>query len=139
MKVIVVGGGVIGSMHALWAHDLGHEVLHIEREKAARGASVRNFGLVWIGGRAAGAELGLAQDRPVHLWEQIAQQIPAVGFRAAGSLTVARTDEELLVMKEAASAPEAAAKQLQLLDVAQVRARNGALQGDFVGGLFCGQ
>ncbi len=138
MKVIVVGGGVIGSMHALWAHDLGYEVLHIEREKAARGASVRNFGLVWVGGRAAGAELRLAQTARF-LWERLARQIPEVGFRAAGSLTVARTDEELLVMKEAAAAPEAAAKQLQIMDVAEVRARNGALRGEFSGGLFCGQ
>ncbi len=58
--VVVVGGGVIGTMHALLALDRGCSVVHIERDLAARGASVRNFGLVWVGGRARGAELELA-------------------------------------------------------------------------------
>ena len=82
MRVIVVGGGVLGAMHALWAHDLGHEVVHLEREAAARGASVRNFGLVWVGGRATGRELQLAQLAR-DLWSQVADQIPAVGLAAA--------------------------------------------------------
>nr|WP_232241161.1 FAD-dependent oxidoreductase [Kutzneria sp. 744] len=50
MRVVVVGGGVLGTMHAWQAVQRGHEVLQIEREQQARGASVRNFGLVWVGG-----------------------------------------------------------------------------------------
>src|SRR5882724_12034436 len=109
MRVIVVGGGVLGAMHALWAHDTGHQIVHLEREPAARGASVRNFGLIWVSGRAPGEEIRLAQVAR-DLWAGVAQQIPAVGLRAHGSLTVARTEEELLVMKEAANSPDAAAR-----------------------------
>ena len=54
---MIVGGGVIGTMHALFGRRAGYDVVHLEREADARGASVRNFGLVWVGGRAAGPEL----------------------------------------------------------------------------------
>jgi FAD dependent oxidoreductase TIGR03364 len=132
----VVGGGVLGSMHALWAHDLGHEVVHLERETAARGASVRNFGLVWVGGRSSDHELRLAQTAR-DLWTQVAETIPGVGLRAVGSLTVAQTDDELLVMKEAAELPDATARGFEVLDVRQARALNPALGGSFLGALHC--
>jgi hypothetical protein len=38
-------------MHAWQALVRGHEVVQIERELEARGASVREFGLVWVSGR----------------------------------------------------------------------------------------
>ncbi|HEX4431288.1 MAG TPA: TIGR03364 family FAD-dependent oxidoreductase [Frankiaceae bacterium] len=136
MRVLVVGGGVLGAMHALWAHDAGHQIVHLEREPAARGASVRNFGLVWVGGRAPGEELRLAQAAR-DMWTQVAEQIPAVGLRAEGSLTVARTEDELLVMKEASGLPDAAQRGYRLLDPAGVRTLNPALRGATTGGLYC--
>jgi FAD dependent oxidoreductase TIGR03364 len=136
MRVIVVGGGVLGSMHALWAHDSGHQVVQLEREPAARGASVRNFGLVWVGGRAAGKELRLAQAAR-DMWAAVAERIPAVELRAQGSVTVARTEDELLVMKEAAALPDATERGYRLLDPAGVRSLNPALRGSYTGGLHC--
>ncbi|HEX4017293.1 MAG TPA: FAD-dependent oxidoreductase [Frankiaceae bacterium] len=136
MRVLVVGGGVLGAMHALWAHGAGHQIVHFEREQAARGASVRNFGLVWVGGRASGAELRLTQTAR-ELWTRVAEQIPAVGLRPDGSVTVARTEDELLVMKEAAGLPDAAERGYRLLDPAGVRALNPALRGTAAGGLYC--
>jgi glycine/D-amino acid oxidase-like deaminating enzyme len=50
MRVVVVGGGVLGTMHAWQALVRGHVVTQIEREADARGASVRNFGLIWVSG-----------------------------------------------------------------------------------------
>jgi FAD dependent oxidoreductase TIGR03364 len=138
MRVIVVGGGVLGSMHALWAHDLGHEVIHLERESAGRGASVRNFGLVWVGGRSSGRELALAQTAR-GLWAHVAEQIPGVGFRPHGSLTVAQTGEELLVLKDASALDDAPSRGYELLDRAQAREVNPALQGEFLGALHCTQ
>jgi FAD dependent oxidoreductase TIGR03364 len=136
MRVLVVGGGVLGAMHALWAHDAGHQVVHLEREAAARGASVRNFGLVWVSGRAPGGELRLAQAAR-DLWTTVAARIPAVGLRAEGSLTVARCEEELLVMEEASCLPDAAERGYRLLDPAGVRELNPVLRGTATGGLFC--
>lgn len=48
MRVIVVGAGVVGTLHAWHAVERGHEVVQIEREAEARGASLRNFGQIWV-------------------------------------------------------------------------------------------
>ena len=71
-RIVVVGGGVLGTMHAVMARRRGYEVVHLEREAGPRGASVRNFGLVWVSGRRAGAEVNLAL-RARQLWAEIAE------------------------------------------------------------------
>ncbi|MEZ0095852.1 FAD dependent oxidoreductase TIGR03364 [Streptacidiphilus sp. EB129] len=116
-------------MHAWHAVQRGHEVVHLEREQQARGASVRNFGLVWVGGRAEGPELDTAL-RARQLWEGIAAEVPAVGFRASGSLTVLRTEAEHAVAAEVAARPDAAVRGWELLDEAETRKANPALRGD---------
>jgi len=67
---------------------------------------VRNFGLVWVSGRAAGRELAVAA-RARQRWEEIAGLVPGTGFRANGSLTVATSEEEWEVLVEAAELPDA--------------------------------
>jgi glycine/D-amino acid oxidase-like deaminating enzyme len=59
-RAVIVGGGVLGTMHAIMARRAGFDVLHLERDAEARGASVRNFGLIWMSGRRAGPELAAA-------------------------------------------------------------------------------
>jgi glycine/D-amino acid oxidase-like deaminating enzyme len=134
--VVIAGGGVLGTMHAVMARRRGFEVVHLEREAEARGASVRNFGLVWVSGRKAGPELSLAL-RARELWAELGTLVPGIGFRAAGSLTLATGDAELALLKEAAALPDADRREFELLDRAAVRAVNPALRGEFAGGLFC--
>jgi len=59
-RVVIIGGGILGTMHALFAVRAGATVVHLERYEQPRGASVRNFGLVLVSGRAPGADLALA-------------------------------------------------------------------------------
>ena len=134
--MVVAGGGVLGTMHAVMARRRGFEVVQLEREAEARGASVRNFGLVWVSGRKAGPELSLAL-RARELWAELGAQVPGIGFRPAGSLTLATGDAELAMLKEAAARPDADRREFELLDPAAVRAVNPALRGEFAGGLFC--
>ena len=135
-RIVVVGGGVLGTMHAVAARRRGFEVVQLEREAEARGASVRNFGLVWMSGRRAGAELRLAL-RARELWEELGGRVPGLGFRAAGSLTIATEDAELRLLKEAAGLPDADRRGFELLDPDGVRTVNPALGGEFAGGLLC--
>jgi FAD dependent oxidoreductase TIGR03364 len=135
-RVIVVGGGVLGTMHAVAARRRGFEVVHLEREPDARGASVRNFGLVWVSGRAPGAELDLAL-RARERWAEIAADIPGVGFRPHGSLTLATGDAEMTLIKEASARPDAPRRGYEVLDPAAARAVNPALRGEFAGALLC--
>jgi FAD dependent oxidoreductase TIGR03364 len=135
-RAVIVGGGVLGTMHALEAHQRGWDVLHLEADAGPRRASVRNFGLVWVSGRAAGPELELAL-RARQLWERIAGHSPGIGFRPDGSLTVAGTATELALMAEAAAQPDAANRKFEVLDASEVRDVNPAIKGGIAGGLWC--
>jgi FAD dependent oxidoreductase TIGR03364 len=135
-RIVVIGGGVLGTMHAVAARRRGYEVVQLEREAEARGASVRNFGLVWVSGRRPGAELALAL-RARELWASLGAAVPGLHFRPAGSLTLATDDAELAVLKEAAALPDAVQREFELLDPAGVRAVNPALGGELAGGLLC--
>jgi glycine/D-amino acid oxidase-like deaminating enzyme len=135
-RVVIVGGGILGTMHAVLARRHGYAVTQLEREPAGRGASVRNFGLVWVSGRRAGPELALAL-RARELWAEIAEGAPGTGFRPAGSLTIATSEGELAVMREAAALPDAKQREFELLGADEVRAVNPALRGEFLGGLRC--
>ncbi|MGW7083930.1 TIGR03364 family FAD-dependent oxidoreductase [Streptomyces sp. NPDC054871] len=136
MRVIVVGAGVVGTMHAWHAVERGHEVVQIERESEARGASLRNFGQIWVSGRAGGEELDTAL-RARELWEEIGARVEGIGFRANGSLTLVRNERERAVAEAALTRPDAAARGYKLLDAAEARALNPALRGDFIAGLWC--
>ena len=135
MRVTIIGGGILGTAHALEATRRGHHVTHLEREVEARGATVRNFGLVWVSGRSD-VELDTAL-RSRELWEQLGARIPGIGFRPVGSLTLLRTAREVAVAEEVAARPDAAARGFDVLDADRVRALNPALRGTFLAGLHC--
>lgn len=136
MRVIVVGAGVVGTLHAWHAVERGHEVVQIEREAEARGASLRNFGQIWVSGRAGGEELETAL-RARELWEEIGARVPDLGFRACGSLTPVRNPRELAVAEAALAREDAAARGYKLLAADEARAVNPALRGAFEAALFC--
>src|ERR1700749_2156381 len=106
-------------MHAVSARERGLRVVHLERELTGRGASVRNFGLVWVSGRAPGPELDLAL-RARRRW-------------AEGTAD----DTELALMKEPSAQPDAGARGFEILDPPAARALNPALAGEFAGALHC--
>jgi FAD dependent oxidoreductase TIGR03364 len=137
-RTVVVGAGILGTMHALFALARGADVVHLERDALPSGATVRNFGLVWVSGRAPGREVSLAL-RSRELWEQIADDVPGVGFRANGSLTLVNTEAEMQVAERALARDDAGRREFALLSHEEVLARNPALEGKFEAGLWCGR
>ncbi|MCD2113986.1 TIGR03364 family FAD-dependent oxidoreductase [Rhodococcus rhodochrous] len=135
MRILIIGGGILGTAHADAVVRRGHDVLHLEREPEARGATVRNFGLVWVSGRTRG-ELD-ATLRSRELWEDLGARVPDVGFRANGSLTLLRTDAEVAVAEEAIARDDAQRRGFALLDADETRRRNPALRGKFLAALHC--
>lgn len=135
MRVTIIGGGILGTAHAVEAVRRGHEVVHLERETEARGATVRNFGLVWVSGRSH-SELHAAL-RSRELWADLGSRIPEIGFRAIGSMTLLRTPAEVAVAEEVCARADAADRGFSLLEPERVRAINPALRGEFLAGLHC--
>ncbi len=127
---------MVGTLHAWHAVERGHQVVQIEREAEARGASLRNFGQIWVSGRAGGEELHTAL-RARELWESIGARVPALGFRANGSLTLVRDERERAVAEAALARDDAAARGYELLTADQAREVNPALRGEFTGALWC--
>jgi FAD dependent oxidoreductase TIGR03364 len=96
--VAVVGGGIVGLAHAWMAARRGLSVVVCERSAAARGASVRNFGMVWPIGQPAG-ELQEIALRSRDLWLELHTQ-GAVQVEECGSIHLAHHADELAVLEE---------------------------------------
>ena len=135
-KVLVVGGGIIGTMHAYLALEAGFSVVHCERDATPQSASMRNFGLIWVSGRQSGKELEVAL-RAREIWGEIGAKVPATGFRANGSLTIARNQAEMQVLEEANSMPDAVERGFTLLTKEETVALEPVLAGDYIGALRC--
>jgi len=135
-QVLVIGHGVIGTMHAWRLLKRGYKVTQIDRDPIPLQASVRNFGLVWIGGRRAGDELVEALQAR-ELWDEVASDVPGFSLRANGSLTIARTAAELKVMEQSMLLPDAEDRGWSLLSAEEARQINPALRGQFEAALFC--
>ena len=135
-RAVVVGGGILGTWHAFELCRAGWSVQHLEADAAPQGASLRNFGLLWVSGRRTGPELDAAR-RSRSRWEEVGTVISGIGFRASGSLTVARTDGERNVMEEFAHHGDAARRSITYVGPEGVVALNPAVRGDVAGGLYC--
>ena len=135
-QILIIGGGVIGTMHAWRLLKRGYRVVQIDRDPVPMQASVRNFGLVWVGGRRAGEELEealLARQ----LWDEVAADVRELSLRANGSLTIARTEAEVKVMEQSMTLPDADERGWQLLTAEEARQVNPAVRGNFKAALYC--
>ncbi len=94
----IVGGGILGLAHAVAATRRGLRVEIVERHRRPRGASVRNFGMVWPIGQPHGPLRELAV-RSAELWGVLAEE---ASFRCSpvGSLHLAYHDDEWVTLRE---------------------------------------
>lgn len=132
-RVVIVGAGIIGLAHAITARRAGYDVVMLERDGRARGASVRNFGTLWPIGCVEGPERQQAL-RSVRRWKDLANE---AGFWIAnpGSLSLAYRDEAWAVLEEYATQ----SGELTLLDAATVTARFPAVNPDGLRGALHSQ
>jgi D-hydroxyproline dehydrogenase subunit beta len=98
VDVAIVGAGIVGLAHAYLAARAGRKVAVFERNPAALGASIRNFGMVWPIGQPAGALHEMALPSRATWLEVLGQaKLP---FLATGSLHVAYREDEAAVGQE---------------------------------------
>jgi FAD dependent oxidoreductase TIGR03364 len=135
-RIIIVGGGIVGTLHAVEARVRGWDVVHLDTDPEPQDASVRSPGTVWIGTRAPGLELHLAL-RARELWRSISARAPGVGFRSDGSITVATDPVHLQMFDDVLAREDAERRGIRFLAAGVVGKVNPALRGAQLGGLHC--
>ena len=133
---VIVGAGVLGTMHAHQALLQGWRVTHLERDAEPRSATVRNFGMVWISGRAPGPELEHAL-RAREIWAAIGNEVDGVGFVPQGSLLIVWEPEELAVLEEVCARDDAAHRSVRIVEPDEARRLNPAIGGELLAALHC--
>jgi FAD dependent oxidoreductase TIGR03364 len=128
--VCVVGAGMVGLAHAFEARRRGLSVVLLERDAHAVGASVRNFGHLFVGSQPDGPVLEMAL-RSRERWLELAAAagLPLVN---EGTIIVARAEDELAVLE---SALANSARRARMLSAAEVLERVPLPAAEIVGGL----
>jgi FAD dependent oxidoreductase TIGR03364 len=125
-RVTVIGGGILGLAHAYAAVRRGHSVTLYERGRAATGASIRNFGMIWPIGQPAG-EMHQMALRSRSIWMEVLQAA-RLPYLPTGSLHVAYHEDEAEVLREFAEIAPRAGYDCDWLDAAGVMERTAAVQ-----------
>ncbi|WP_306115717.1 MULTISPECIES: TIGR03364 family FAD-dependent oxidoreductase [unclassified Roseovarius] len=131
----VIGAGIMGLAHALHAARAGLKVVVFERTSGARGASVRNFGMLALVAQAPGAQFTSA-SRSLKCWQDISRNT-GLALHQAGCVFLARAPEELRVLEECARLEGEESRSFDLLGQADLLRRFAHLRTDnLLGGLW---
>ncbi|WP_069659003.1 TIGR03364 family FAD-dependent oxidoreductase [Arcticibacter eurypsychrophilus] len=132
--VLIIGAGIVGLASARAFALKGYKVTVFERYSQAIGASIRNFGMIWPVGQAAGDPYNTAiQSRDI--WKSICEDA-GIWYRQSGSLHLAYNATELAVMEEYAAA-YAADRPCSVLTAAETLAKSEAVNPDgLIGALW---
>ena len=123
--VAVVGAGILGLAHAYAAARAGKSVVVFDRTPRARGASVRNFGMIWPIGQPHGAMHQLSL-RSRQLWLEILDTA-GLPYRPEGSLHVVYHQDEADVVQEFVAEAPGLGYECAWLDRETTLARSAAL------------
>ena len=126
----VIGAGIVGLAHALAAARRGKRVVVIDRDAAANGASIRNFGFVTVTGQQAGQCWERAM-RSREVWAEVARAA-GIAIEHQGLLVAARRPEARWVLESFAST--AMGRDCRLLEPAQASEFVPTLRHDQIAG-----
>jgi FAD dependent oxidoreductase TIGR03364 len=126
--VAIVGAGIVGLAHAYVAARAGRRVAVFERNPAAMGASIRNFGMIWPIGQPAGALHEMAL-RSRETWLEVLEQ-GRWPYLPTGSLHVAYREDEAAVGQEFAKKAPALGYECNWLTARETLARSCAIRPD---------
>ena len=132
--VVIIGGGIIGASAALALAERDIPVVLLEKGCIGGEQSSRNLG--WIRKTSRHADdvpLAQAADR---LWSEMPQRIGrSVGYRQAGIMFLARTDEQMAMYESWHKSVESLALDSQLLGVGDIDRLAPGGKGEWVGGI----
>ncbi len=134
--VAVIGGGIVGLAHAWQAAVRGSSVVLFERDAIAKGASVRNFGMILPLGAAPGVTHEQAL-RSLSLWRQLVLDA-GLWYRESGALMLAYHQDEMDAMCELADSYIGHEYRCTLMTGKAIAAKYSTVNTNgLLGGLWC--
>lgn len=136
-RVLVIGGGLVGTATAYFSAREGLSVTLLEQGHVGFGASGRNPGFVWLHCRNSGwaLDVSLAGRR---LYDDLAADLPEpFEFRAEGGIIYFNTPEQGRVFEEFVERRQEDGLDMELIDGAAVRRLVGPIRPDVLGASFC--
>jgi FAD dependent oxidoreductase TIGR03364 len=130
--VCVVGAGILGLAHALEARRRGLNVVVLERDASAVGASVRNFGHVFVTSVADGEDLQCALAARER-WLALGTRA-GLAVERAGTVIVARRPDELALLAAVAGDP---ARRASILTPSQLAGIVPLPTDELLGAMHC--
>ncbi len=120
-RVAVIGAGIVGVAHAWREAKHGAKVTLFERDNRAKGASIRNFGMVWpIGQPISKYDTALLSRS---LWQEFIKETK-IWHEESGSLHVAKQQDEWHVLEEFYELSKDLGYNCKLLDLKQTLERS---------------
>ncbi|MDX2301888.1 MAG: TIGR03364 family FAD-dependent oxidoreductase [Microscillaceae bacterium] len=134
-EIAIVGAGIVGLSLALSFAKRGHQVRVFERNTAAVGASVRNFGLIWPIGQKDG-HLYKRALKSREVWQELASQ-SSIHLNQNGSIHLAYHQDEWKILQEFFQQNPYASETCQLLSASEVLQKSAAANPEgLLGGLW---
>ena len=135
--VLVIGGGIVGAATAYHLARRGADVILLESDRLASGATGRNLGYIWLHTRRRGPELDLSMATRDEL-EDLPEELGAdFGLRTRGGLIYFKTEAQAVVMREFVDARIADGVPMQLLDGDEAREIAPILPDTVLGASYC--
>lgn len=134
---MVVGGGIVGAASAYFLAREGAEVVLLEREVLAHGASGRNPGFVWMHTRnpGFGRQAALAGRA---LYPTLVDDLPLdFEFRESGGIIFFLTPEQGTLLAQFVDTCGADGYPMELIDGAEVRRLVPPIREDVLGASYC--
>jgi glycine/D-amino acid oxidase-like deaminating enzyme len=135
--VLVIGGGIVGAASAYHLAKRGADVLLLEADQLASGATGRNLGYIWVHTRRAGPELDLVMATRTGL-EDLPDELGVdFGLRTRGGLIYFTSEAQAVIMREFVERRTADGVPMQLLDGAEARELVPILPETVLGATYC--
>jgi sarcosine oxidase subunit beta len=138
-EVVIIGGGVIGAATAYFLTKEGAEVMIVEAEDLAAGASGACDGFISLQAKQLGDHLALALES-AKLFPAIAEDLGvSVEYKACGGVMLATSQDQMKELKARAKKLKAAGLEVEALSASEVKGHLPEVGQEVKGGSYCPQ
>ena len=135
-KIVIIGGGVIGTSIAYHLAKQGASVTLIEKKDLASGSSGACDGLVFMQSKKPGVHLSLAMES-LSRFEGLQKELPMnIEFKKIGGMVIIETDDEYRAMEKFTQEQQAIGLDVRLLDLHQALEKEPFLSPNILGATF---